>query len=329
MTATAPPPATSTSPADEIAIRPGKPASKRIRPWHRRAYKWVVGNVAVLAIRLVRLLPFSTCVGLGRLGGEVAWFLRPGDRAVTLENLAGAFPEKPIAERRRIARESWARLGMSAMEWLAVAKIDSEIPARVTLVGGEHLDAARAAGHGVVWITGHVGPWELMAAAVARAGYPCSVIATTVRYPAVNRFTIAERGLRGLHTIEREAATSGRDLLKRLRGNEMIGILADHDTKVPSVLVDFFGAPAWTPVGPAELCLKLRAAMVSGFIERTGPGRWRVEISAPIPVPVLAKGDKAGEARAACDLTQAFTRAVEDHVRAHPEDWAWMHRRWK
>lgn len=312
-----------------IEVRPGKPPSKRIRPWHRRAYKWLVGNIAVLAIRIVRVLPFSWCVALGRLGGQLAYALLAAERDVTRENLARAFPGMPIAERRRIARESWARLGMSAMEWLAVAKIEAEIPSRVTINGREHLDAARAAGNGVVWITGHVGPWELMAAAVARAGYPCSVIATTVRYPALNAFTIAERGRRGLHTIERESPTAGRDLLKRLRGNEMLGILADHDTKVPSVQVDFFGAPAWTPVGPAELCLKLRAAMVYGFIVREAPGRWRVDMSPPIPVPVLAKGDKEGEARAARDLTQAFTRRVEEHVRAHPEDWAWMHRRWK
>jgi KDO2-lipid IV(A) lauroyltransferase len=216
---------------------------------------------------------------------------------------------------------------MSAMEWLAIGRIEDAIGSRVTLSGREHIDAARAAGKGVVWITGHVGTWELMALAVRLAGYPVSVIATQVRYAAVNRLTIDERAKRGIHTIERESASAGKDLLRRFRANELIGFLADHDTKVPSVQVDFFGKPAWTAVGPAELSIKLQAPALSGFIVREGPGRWRVEIGPPIFPP--AGVPKADTLRVARDLTQQYTRRIEDHVRAHPEDWAWMHKRWR
>src|SRR5207248_11685923 len=162
---------------------------------------------------------------------------------------------------------------------------------------------------------------------VRRLGYPVSVIATQVRYAAVNRLTIDARAKRGIHTIERESASAGKDLLRRFRANELIGFLSDHDTKVPSVQVDFFGRPAWTAIGPAELSIKLGAPALSGFLVREDYGKWRVEVGPPIFPPTDVP--KAEHLRVARDLTQQYTRRIEDHVRAHPEDWAWMHRRWR
>lgn len=327
-----PPPVllTSKSPGatDDIFVRPGKPPSKRKRSRIRLAYKWLVGASASLAMRIVSaLLPFGVAQALGRFGGRMAWLLRPSDRSLALENLAIALPEKSPDERFAIAKESFARVGKSAMEWVAVRRIEDRIGEVVEIVGREHLEAAFARKKGVIWINAHISNWELMAAAVSRAGYPCNVIATTVRYAALNRWTIEKRGRYGVHTIERESPASGRELLRVLRNNEVIGILADHDTKVPSVQVDFFGRPAWTAIGVAELVVRLGASMVSGFMEPVGPRKWRVVVSPPIFPPENVP--KREQLRHAKDLTQLFTKATEDHIRAHPEDWAWMHRRWK
>ncbi len=310
-----------------IAVRPGKPTSKRQRTRARRAYKWFVGTLAVLLIRLVSLLPWRAAGALGRLGGRLAWWLRPADRRLATDNVGIAFPEKSEAERRAIARESFSRAGRNAMQWIAVRRVERRIPEIVEITGREHLEAALARKKGLLWVTAHTGNWELMAAATARAGYTCHVIATTVRYEAINRWTIEWRAKRGVKTIERESPTSGRDLLRAMRNNELIGILADHDTKVPSVQVEFFGRPAWTAIGVGELAARLGSAIVTGFPYEVAPGRWRVDVAPPIlPPDDVPKKDQLRVAR---DITQEFTKRTEAHIRAHPEDWAWMHRRWK
>lgn len=316
-----------TSGAEGVVVRQPPPADTRERPWSRRTYKAIVGGLAVAAVAFVRMLGPALARALGRAGGRLAWLVRASDRRLSLENLALAFPEKSEGERRRIARASFARVGECAMEWFAVSR-RPDYARRVILEGREHLDAARAKGKGVLWVTGHVGNWELMAAATALAGYPCAVIATVVRYERINRLTIEERGRLGIATIQRETPSAGRDLLKTLRRNDMIGILMDHDSKrIPCVQVPFFGRPAWTAVGVAELSLRFGAPAVSGFFRREPDGTMRVRIAPPIwPPEGVPKEDQLRVAR---ELTAKYTQRIEEFVRAHPEDWAWMHRRWR
>ena len=325
--ASAPAAAAPAGPAgDDVVVREPKPRTPRKKRWTRQLYKAVVGWLAVGIAAVVRLLGPSIAMRLGRAGGLLAWRVRRAERETALANLAIAFPEKSEDERRRIARESFARVGMCAMEWIAVARRDDYIDATV-LENREHLDAAHAKGKGVIWVTGHVANWELMAAATQRSGYPCAVIATTVRYPRVNELTIAERGRIGIVTLERESPTSGRELLKIFRRNMVLGLLMDHDTAIPSVQVDFFGRLAWTAIGPAELCVRFGAPAVSGFLIRDPDGRRHVPLGPPIYPPENVP--KTDVRRAARDLTQQLTKRIEDHIRAHPEDWAWMHRRWR
>ncbi len=316
----------SVAPPDEIQVRPGKAKDTRVRTRTRQAYKAMVGRLGVAAAWLVRGLPVGAAVAAGRGAGLLAYFLSPSDRRIAHESLAIAFPEKSAAERRRIARESFARLGASGMEWAVWPQGTRGIERDVTIVGKENLDSALARGKGVLWITGHVGNWELMGASISAAGFRCAVIATTVRYPALNAWSIARRGEYGVETIERESGTAGRELLRKLRSNWNLGILLDHDTKVPSVQVDFFGRKAWTAVGVAELAVKLGCSAVPSFITRTANGHV-VHVGPPIHPPENVP--KADQLRAARDLTQQYTRWIEAHVRNHPEDWAWMHRRWK
>ena len=310
-----------------IVVREAKPADTRERPFSRRTYKAFVGWLAVTGIALIRMMGPALAMKLGRLGGIAGWHLRRADRRIALENLAIAFPEKSEAERRRIARESFARVGQCAMEWFAVSR-NPDYAKRVILEGREHVEAARAKRNGVVWINGHVGNWELTAVATQLAGYPCAVIATVVRYEKVNALTIGERARYGITTIQRETPSAGRDLLKAFRRNDMIGILMDHDSKrIPCVQVEFFGRPAWTAIGVAELCIRLGAPAVSGFFRRDADGTMRFRAAPPIFPPENVP--KADQLRAARDLTQQFTKRIEEHVRRFPEDWAWMHRRWR
>lgn len=314
---------------DEVAIpvRPAKVVVPRPKRWQRQAYKGVLGWLSVFAAAGVRLLGPAFALKLGRLSGLVGWHVRARDREIALENLALAFPEKSEAERERIARESFARVGMCAFEWVACARRDDYIAA-TRLENKEHADAALAKKAGGIWVNAHIGNWELSAAAAAKAGIACGVIATTVRYPRVNRLSISERARNGVATIERDTPSSGRELLKFFRRKDAIlGILMDHDNNTPSVQVDFFGKPAWTAMGVAELSLRLGVPVVSGFFVRDPDGRRRVPVAPPIFPPENVP--KADQLRVVRDLTQQYTKRIEDHIRAHPEDWAWMHRRWK
>lgn len=319
--------AASATPAEEIRVRPGKPKDIRRRPWTRRAYKAIVGALGVAVAAIARGLPLGAATALGRFAGRLAFRLSTPNRDLALENLAFVFPQKSERERRRLAEESFARLGAAGVVWAAFPHSEHVLDRFVSIEGRENLDAALAHGKGVLWITGHVGCWELMGARMQKAGYDCAVIATTVRYAAINRWTIEARNAWGVTTIERETAASGREILRHLRANGNLGILLDHDTKVPSVQVDFFGQPAWTAVGAAELAVKLGCAAVPAFIVSRAGGGYTVRIGAPIlPPPRVPKPDQP---RAIRDLTQVYTRAIEDQIRAFPEEWAWMHRRWK
>lgn len=315
------------SAADGIPVRPAKTVTPRPRRWTRVAYKAVLGWLAVVALAFIRLLGPRLAMRLGRLAGSLSWHFRAADREVALANLALAFPEKSAEERERIARESFARIGTCALEWMACARDDRWI-ADTRLENREHVDAALAKKAGVIWVNAHVGNWELSAAAAAKAGIACGVIATTVRYPRVNRLSIAERARNGVLTIERDTPSSGRELLKFFRRKDaVLGILLDHDNNTPSVQVDFFGRPAWTAMGVAELSVRLGIPVVSGFFVRDPDGRRRVPVAPPIFPPEDVP--KADQLRVIRDLTQQYTKRIEDHIRAHPEDWAWMHKRWK
>lgn len=311
----------------DIAVRPAKVVTPRPKRWRRQAYKAVLGWLSVFAVAVIRMLGPRIALRVGRIGGLIGWYVRAADRQVALENLALAFPGKSEDERRRIARESFARVGMCALEWAACARHDRWI-AETVLEGREHVDAALARKAGAIWVNAHVGNWELSAAATAKAGYPCGVIATTVRYPRVNKLSIDERARNGVATIERDTPSSGRDLLRFFRRKDAtLGILMDHDNNTPSVQVDFFGRPAWTAMGVAELSIRFGAPVVSGFFVRDPDGRRHVPIAPPIfPPENVSKADQLQVVR---DLTQRYTKRIEDHIRAHPEDWAWMHRRWK
>jgi KDO2-lipid IV(A) lauroyltransferase len=205
-----------------------------------------------------------------------------------------------------------------------VRQLDAEREARVAWPAADRarLDAALARGQGVVFVTGHVGNWEVLARRLTLAGYRMAAVAKEASDP---RTTALIEGLRrqgGLEVIWRGAPGAARQMLKTLRGNGLLGLLIDQDTSVQSVWVPFFGHLAKTPRAAADLALRTGAVPLLGFAVREGPGRYRVELH-DVELPA---GD--GEA-AAVELTTRLTAGIEACIRRHPEQWVWMHQRWK
>ncbi|MFL5356057.1 lysophospholipid acyltransferase family protein [Archangium sp.] len=276
------------------------------------------------ALAIVSALPLGLARGLGAGFGRFAFAVAGGERRKALKSLARAFPEKSDAQRHELARASFRHLGMAAFEVGATASMDRQLERLVRWEDEDRrvLDAALARGKGVVFISGHVGNWELLARRVARAGYPSQSIAKETTDPRLTALVEQFRARGGVRSIWRGQEGAARAMLRALKAGEILGLLIDQDTKVQSVFVPFFGELAATPRAAADLALRTGAAVVVGFCQREGEGYrlWMEE------VPWQAGGDREADAVA---LTAALSLRIEAAIRRAPEQWVWMHQRWK
>ena len=272
---------------------------------------------------LARVLPFGLTRAVGQAAGWLAYVVLPGQRRLISDHLAYAFGSQfPVAERRRIARGIFQTLGLNAAEWLVFGRMSKEqIRALVEAEGLEHLRDALRQGNGGIMVTAHFGNWELLPIYLLAAGFQGGVLARRLRYPEYESILIAMRGAHGVPTYARGAI---KEVAKVLRANQLIGLLPDQDIdSLDGVFVNFFGHPAYTPVGPAALSIMTGAPIIPCFIVREGR-RFRITVEPPLRA---VQGMDRTAAMAA--LTQAWSDAVEAQIRKRPDHWMWMHRRWK
>ena len=188
----------------------------------------------------------------------------------------------------------------------------------VQLSGWERVEAARIARRPILVLTGHCGNWELLAAALNAHGLGMAVVARQLDDPGLQEMLLALRARFGTRTIVRGTPGAARLLLSSLRSGSALGMLIDQDTRVDGVFVPFFGRPAYTPVGAAELALRFDAVVLPTFIERLDDGTHRAEIGPELALPLDATA-----------ATAAMTAAIEAQIRRVPEQWVWLHRRWR
>lgn len=261
--------------------------------------------------------------GAQRLGAAVGLLLRPflrRDRKLMAQHLAIAFPEKSEAERRRLERATWRHLGMSAFELLHIkGRPQGEASSHIEVQGFAAVEAARAAGKAVVILTGHCGNWELISTANHSHGLGVAAIARELDEATLHDFAVGLRRHLGSETIARGSATATRQLLKVLRSKGSLVLLIDQDIKeAESVFVPFFGKLAFTPTAATDLALRLGAAVVPTFAERRADGSHLLTFHPALELPP--------------DVTAAtalLTAEIEKQIRRHPEQWVWMHRRWR
>jgi KDO2-lipid IV(A) lauroyltransferase len=278
----------------------------------------ILGGLRLLGVVFGRL-SWRASQRCGRLLGSAGWLLARRDRRRTLEHLRCAFPDLPEPARRQLGRASFRHHGTTLAEGLHLLRRDcSALPALIEVEGWEHVERARAARQPLVLITGHCGNWELLGAAFNCRGLEVAVVARTLEPPELECLIASFRRRFGIPTIARGSEGAARRILTTLRRGHALGLLIDQDTRVDGVWVDFFGRPAFTPVGAAKIALRQKAQVIPTFIERLADGRHRVRIRPPLALPP--------EPRAA---TALMTAAIEEQVRRRPEQWVWMHRRWR
>ncbi|MBS1153537.1 MAG: lipid biosynthesis lauroyl acyltransferase, partial [Myxococcaceae bacterium] len=266
------------------------------------------------------LLPLTWASALGAAFGALAFALARGERNKALESLRRAFPHQSDAERTALARACFRHLGRSLFELVCVAQLDRQVEQWVRWSPQDRavLDAALARKKGVVFVSGHLGSWELLARRVALAGYPCQTIAKETTDPRTTALIEKFRESAKLRSIWRGRSGAAKAMLRALKAGQILGLLIDQDTDVQSVWVPFFGHAAKTPRAAADLALRTGAAVVMGFCRREADGRYRLSMK---ELPTLGLQPEA--------LTARMTEQIEAAVRAAPEQWVWMHRRWK
>lgn len=268
---------------------------------------------------LFRLLPWGAAQALGRGLGRGVWHLAGRDRRRAIEHLEIAFPELPPDERVRLGQASIRHLGVTLAEVLWLMGRDCRaVDDHLELHGWDVIDSVRAEGRPMVILTGHCGNWELLAAALNCRGLEMAVVARALDEEPLQGRLLALRSRFGTRTIERSAPGAARQLLATLRSGGALGMLIDQDIAADGVWVPFFGRLAHTPAGAARIALRQDARVVPVFVERRPDGSHRAEILPPLELP-------DDELRA----TAAMTRAIEERIRRRPEQWVWMHRRWR
>lgn len=298
---------------------PAPPAPPRATWSHRAEYAATRAIVAVL-----RRLPWRWASAVGGAIGRLGYWPVGIRRGVTERQIAAAFPERSPAEVARLARASYDSLGRTSIETAILPGTSAaDVMARVAWVEGWALmDAALAAGRGLIIVSGHLGNWEFGAAYCAARGVPLDVVVRGMANPLFDAYLTRTRREAGVEVVrDREAV---RRTPRSLRENRAVGFVADHDALgLASTFVPFFGRPAKTPRGPGVFALRMGVPVVFLSVLRQADGRYGIRVQ---PVTVPPTGDREADVDA---FVLRYTQLLEAEVRAHPAQYFWQHRRWR
>lgn len=261
---------------------------------------------------------------MGRRLGDLGYVLTPRRRRIALVNLTLAFPDVASTTRRRLCRRSYQHFGVMLMELAALlARPLEETLAGIRIAGLEHVRSAMRQHGRVLLLTAHLGNWELLPAVCRLTPYRLSVVLRPLDAPWLDRLATRLRERSGVELIDKRAAL--RPVLRALAHGGMVGILLDQNAaRREGVFVPFFGRTASTSRSLAVLALRTGTPIVPAFIRREDGGTHRVVVEPALPLPPPGDLETAIVA-----LTARCTEAIEAAIRETPEQWLWMHDRWR
>jgi KDO2-lipid IV(A) lauroyltransferase len=297
------------------------------RAWPIRAGQWLVAAMAGAVFALARLFPWRAS---SHFGGRVAGFVGPklsiSKRA--RENLKLAFPEKSADDIEEIVRGVWRNLGRTVVEYPHMDRIWDYDPAkpeqfdRIEVSGIEQFNALKAAGKPALIFTAHLANWELLGVCAARYELPVAVIFRRPNNPYINRLIQRIRGenMGRLLPSGMGAALAANRVLSE---GGQVGILVDqHFTRGP--VLPFFGRPAHTAPTLAKLARRFDCPVHGAHVERLPGDRFKLTLSPPLPFQHTDSRDADIKANMAM-----VNDMVEGWVRENPDQWLWLHRRWR
>jgi KDO2-lipid IV(A) lauroyltransferase len=282
-----------------------------------RVRNWLEFAAFRLVLATLAAPPLSIAYRLGNFYGIALDRLIPRLRRVALSNLAMALPELAPSACDRIADGAFASVGRILVAFARFPQIDRDnVDQWIRCEGIQHVQEAVVRGRGLLFATGHLGNWELSAFAFALMHRPIQMVVRPLDNPYIDALVSRYRGLSGNHSIDKREYARG--ILQALARNEMVGILADQHVQ-DGVLIDFFGEPAATSTGLAKIAARTGALVVPGFaLWCAEEQKYVLRFFAPVEITGDAQAD-----------TQGVQSAIEKAIRQYPDQWLWMHRRWK
>jgi Kdo2-lipid IVA lauroyltransferase/acyltransferase len=282
------------------------------------ALAWlIVKSIGALPRPLARLTAISL--------GWMVYLLHGKLRRVGMRNLALAYPDKSKAQRAEILRGVFTSLGRQLAELCLFPRYTAKNVGEIVIYDGfENFERALLRGKGVLFLTAHLGAWELSAFAHSLYGYPLKIVMRPLDNAYLDRLSRAYRTMHGNLTVDKDDFVRG--LLSAMKAGETVGILMDTNMTPPQgVFVDFFGIPACTASGLARIALRTDAAVVPGFT-LWDPALRKYRLRFDPAVSLIRTGNDEEDTLA---NTALFTKIIEGYVRQYPDQWLWVHRRWK
>lgn len=273
--------------------------------------------------RLICFLPYAYVVKLGRSLGFLYWYIAPKQRRRGIRQLEErlVLPEKEAA---KVMRRLCGNLGQTFLEIMFTPKLDAQrIAQLVEIENRQYLEEAVARGHGVVFLTAHIGNWEWLGAALSMAGFPMTSVIKRQPNDQHTRLLNEYRERVGIEIFAR-GTTELLGAAKAMKKGKILGFLADQDAGVDGIFLDFFGKPASTPLGPAVFARKFKAPVMPVFIVHKPDYSGHKVLIYP-PLEYENTGEEKDDLRR---LTLKMTKLLEEVIREHPDEWIWFQKRW-
>ncbi len=287
----------------------------------RRYYIYCLVRIAFF---LLNLIPLKISLAAAGFLGKRAFRLLRKYREIAVANLDAVFSSDHDSN-VRIAECVFENLAKNGAEWIKLASLDPERLGEVVteFEGGQHLDEALSGGKGAIVLGFHFGNWELLGMYLRHRGYEGDAIVRRIYFHKYDKFVADMRHRFGVNGIYRD--DSPKKMLRVLRNGEVLGVLADQDVdSVDGVFVDFFGRPAYTPTAPVKLAMAAKTKIVPAFVIRKPDNTHKIILERPIDVSAAKSGEEEVKR-----YTGEWTGVLERYVREYPEQWVWLHRRWK
>lgn len=281
-------------------------------------------------------LPIEVAWLMGRAVGRLAYLLDLRHRRVGARNLRRVYPELTPRQVRARLRRVYDHLGKVMVEMVRVPRMLTKagnprqarnggmrVNRLLTLHNFEKVQQACRSGKGVIFVTAHLGNWEITGAAMAIMGLPMYCVARTMDNPLLDRYIMRLREVRGQKILKKHGSI--REALSLLKSGERLGIIVDQNAPVDNVFVEFLGEKAAVTRGVASLALKTDCVVFPGFSYRSN-GSAHHEVFAGDPIEVPEEGGREYKIHV---ITQQYTKVIERWIREHPDQWLWIHNRWK
>jgi KDO2-lipid IV(A) lauroyltransferase len=273
-------------------------------------------------IFFIRLFSFKCAEKIGEVVGIVSYFIVNFRRSHVIDMLTQSFPEKSQKEIRIITKNTYKNFGKTVVEIIFFPTMSDGKIKKLLVCTNEHIvEKAYAKGRGTIFMSAHLGNWELTALAYSKI-YPMSVVVATQSNVLVDKMMDSVRTNQGFSTISRDGMAF-RNVMKALKRNEIVAFLADQDAGPQGVFIPFFGRLTSTPKGAAIFALRAKCPIIIALGIRQKDGIMKVEFT-EVPVPNSGDSNKDIEI-----INTFYLKKLEDIVRCYPEQWFWFHRKWK